>query len=376
MRGFGALSGARIIALIIKETLAVWRDPKGRAVLIVPPLLQLILFSYAATLEVRNVSVAVLNLDHGRWGHELVARIEGTPTLAHVHHLSGRGEIAPLVNQQKVLAAVTIDADFSRRIEAGLPGKVQVILDGRRSNAAQIVNGYIAAIAQGLDAEIAGRAGRKATEDAVVGRNWFNPNLEYVWFTVPSLVGIIALLVAMTVTALSVARERELGTFEQLLVSPLRPGEILIGKMTPPFVIGMVHATLFIMAAVFIFGVPLTGSLLLFYPSLMVYLAAVAGIGLFISSLSGTQQQAMLGAFVFAAPAILLSGFAAPIENMPDWLQALTWVNPLRHFLVVVLGIFLRDMSAVDVLLNTLPLIPIGAITLGTATWLFRRRLQ
>ena len=186
----------------------------------------------------------------------------------------------------------------------------------------------------------------------------------------------ISLLIGVILTALSVARERELGTFDQLMVSPLRTHEILIGKTVPPLMIGLVHATVYVLAALFVFEVPLRGSLLLLYPSLIVYLAAVIGIGLFISSLSTTQQQAILGAFLFAAPAILLSGFATPIENMPAWLQPLTMVNPLRHFLVVVKGVFLKGLPASEVLLNTAPLILIALVTLTAAAWLFRRRIE
>lgn len=365
----------RLKALIVKELLAVWLDPKGRAILIVPPVLQLLLFSFAATLEVRNVHLAVVNQDSGRWGHELVARFEGAQTFSRLYHLDSVQQIKPLIDRQTVLGAVHIGPEFSRRIEAGRPADVQIILDGRRSNAAQILNGYIGAMILELNRDLEQRAGQPPPQSTLVARNWFNPNLEYIWFTVPCLVGMIALLVSMTVTALSVARERELGTFEQLLVSPLRPREILLGKTIPPLLIGLVHGTLYIIIAVVAFRIPLAGSLFLLYPSLVIYLAAVVGVGLFISSLSNTQQQAMLGGFIFAAPAILLSGFAAPVENMPDWLQTLTLINPLRHFLVVVLGIFLRDMPADDVLWNTLPLIPIAAVTLTAAAWLFRRRM-
>src|SRR5262245_29029973 len=208
-----------------------------------------------------------------------------------------------------------------------------------------------------------------------VVRHWFNPNLDYVWYTVPSLIAVISLLIGVILTALSVARERELGTFDQLMVSPLRTHEILIGKTVPPLMIGLVHATVYVLAALFVFEVPLRGSLLLLYPSLIVYLAAVIGVGLFISSLSTTQQQAILGAFLFAAPAILLSGFATPIENMPAWLQPLTMVNPLRHFLVVVKGVFLKGLPASEILRNTIPLIVIALVTLTAAAWLFRRRI-
>ena len=210
----------------------------------------------------------------------------------------------------------------------------------------------------------------------MVPRNWFNPNLIFQWFMVPNLIASIALLIGLVVTALSIARERELGTFDQLMVSPLRTHEILLGKLIPPMMIGVFHITLYVVAAVFIFGVPLRGSLLLLYGSALVYLAAVTGVGLFISAMSMTQQQAILGGFLFMVPAILLSGFATPIENMPDWLQPVTLLNPLRYFLVIVKGVLLKDIPAGEVLHNTVPLGLIAVVTLGAAAWLFRRRLE
>lgn len=365
----------RLRALIVKELLAVWRDPKSRAVLIGPPLAQLIIFAFAATLEVTNVNIAVLNRDSGYWGQRLVERIEASPTFRHVIRVRGVPQIRPLVDDEKVLGAIQIGPEFSRRIAAGEPADVQIVLDGRRSNAAQIVEGYVTRIVASLQAEAAARHGEATKTGGLVTRNWFNPNLRYRWFTVPSLIGIITLLMGMTVTALSVARERELGTFDQLLVSPMRPFEILLGKTVPPLLIGLGHGTLFIVVAVTLFDVPLNGSLLLLYPSLVIFLAAVIGIGLFISSLAQTQQQAVLGAFVFAAPAIMLSGFAAPVENMPNWLQILTLADPLRHFEVIVLGVFLRDMSAAAVWDNTWPLVVIATFTLAASSWLFRRRM-
>jgi ABC-2 type transport system permease protein len=365
----------RLKALIIKELLAVLRDPKGRMILIGPPILQLFVFSYAATLEVRNVDVMALNRDAGRWGYELVQRLDGAPTFRRIEHTQSTAALHDAINRQRVIAAIHIGPTFSRDIEAGRSADVQIILDGRRSNASQIVGGYLSQIIASVAAETP--AGRQAAPSSVtvIPRNWFNPNLIYQWFMVPSLVANIALLIGLVVTALSVARERELGTFDQLMVSPLRTHEILIGKLAAPMLIGLFHVSVYITAAVFFFGVPLRGSLILLYGSAIFYLASVVGLGLFISSLSKTQQQAILGAFLFMVPATLLSGFATPIENMPEWLQPLTLINPLRYFLVIVKGVFLKDLPLSEIASNTLPLAIIAAFTLGTAAWLFRRRL-
>jgi drug efflux transport system permease protein len=365
----------RIIALVIKELLAILRDPRGRMVIIVPPILQLVVFSYAATLEVKNADIAILNRDNGKWGYELIQRIDGAPTFRKLIRAQDDDSVHELIERQTVIAALQIGPAFSRDIAAGRSGDVQIILDGRRSNAAQIVSAYLSQIIASLADDFASPR-QKASGISIVPRYWFNPNLTFVWFTVPSLVAIIALLIGLVVTALSVARERELGTFDQLMVSPLRTHEILIGKLTPPMMIGLVHITLYVLAAIFLFGIPLRGSLFLLYGSAIFYLASVVGIGLFISSLSMTQQQAILGAFVFVVPAVLLSGFATPIENMPDWLQPVTYANPLRYFLIVVKGVFLKDIPLSEVVHNTIPLALIALCTLSAAAWLFRSRLE
>ena len=196
------------------------------------------------------------------------------------------------------------------------------------------------------------------------------------WYTVPSLICILSTIISLILTALSVAREREMGTFEQLLVSPLQPIEILVGKALPALFLALCSASLLLAIAIFVFQIPFQGSLALLYGAMVIFLMAIIGIGLFISSLSMTQQQAILGAFVFMPPAVILSGFATPIENMPGWLQSFTVVNPLRWFLVIVRGIFLKDMPPADVLANTLPMVAIAMVTLTAATWLFKRRME
>jgi len=366
----------RVLALIVKEVLTLLRDPKGRIILIMPPLLQLMVFAFAATLEVKNVTLAVYNQDPGRHGHEIVQRLEGSPTFSRILYLRHEGEIAPVIDGQQAMAVVRIPQRFSRDIEAGEPARLQVILDGRRSNAAQIVSGYIAMLVRGYGEQILRERGADPPPAVVVERNWFNANLLYLWFTVPSLVAILSMLTTLIITSLSVARERELGTFDQLLVSPLTPLEILVGKTVPAIVIGLAMGCLIWAVAVFVFGIPFTGSAPLLLFALAVFVTSIVGMGLFISSLSKTQQQAILGAFLFMVPAVTLSGYAAPVENMPPWLQAATWVNPLKHFLITVKGLFLKDMPWVEVWANTWPLLVIGLVTLSVAGWMFTRRLE
>ncbi|MSO71862.1 MAG: ABC transporter permease [Alphaproteobacteria bacterium] len=369
----------RILALIRKELLAILRDPRGRMVLIAPPIAQLVIFSFAATLEVTNADIAVLNQDSGRWSAEFLQRLGVGKSFDEVIVVRTPGAVRALIDARRVLAAVEIGPSFSRDLEAGRGATILIIADGRRSNAAQIAVGYLSQIAGTLGAEIAQASPERAAAPPaarIAATNWFNPNLNYRWFTVPSLVAVIALLVGLVVTALSVARERELGTFDQLMVSPLTPFEIMIGKTVPPLLIGHVHATIYILVAVFLFGVPFRGSLALLYLGLCLFLVAVIGVGLFLSAISQTQQQAILGAFLFMAPAIILSGFATPIENMPEWLQTLTYINPLRHFLVIVRGSFLKALPIAEVLVHLGMMAVIAAVTLGAATVLFRKRLE
>jgi ABC-2 type transport system permease protein len=209
----------------------------------------------------------------------------------------------------------------------------------------------------------------------VVERTWFNPNLDYIWFTLPSLAVMITLQICLNVTAMSVAREREMGTFEQLLVSPIRPLEIMVGKSIPALILALIEVTIFILITVFVFRIPFHGSVPFLYLSLTVFIIAMIGIGLSISSIAVTQQQAMLGIMTTLLPATLLSGYAAPIDNMPDWLQPLTYANPLRYIMVVMKGVFLKDMPPMEILNNTWQMAIIAVFTLTLATWLFRRRL-
>lgn len=365
----------RVLALIQKEFLTLFRDPKGRVVLIMPPLLQLLVFAFAATLEVKNVHLAVLNEDLGSHGSEIVQRLVGSTTFTDIEFAENGNSIRALVDRQRVIAAIHIPQEFSRNLERGSPAQMQVILDGRRSNAAQIVRGYITQIANAYGKELQVQLGRETIPVVVTERNWFNENLLYLWFAVPSLVAVLALLVTVIVTSLSVARERELGTFEQLLVSPLMPYEILVGKTVPAIVIGMVEGGIIALAAVFVFGIPFTGSIALLLMSLFAFVMSIVGAGLFISSISKTQQQAMLGAFVFLVPVITLSGYASPIDNMPQWLRAVNEINPLMHFLITVKGVFLKDMPAHEVWANSWPLLVIGTVTLLVSSWFFARRL-
>jgi ABC-2 type transport system permease protein len=366
----------RVRTLIVKELLAVWRDPKSRFILLGPPVIEMLIFAYAATQEVKNVDIGVYNRDMGIYARDLVARFEGSSNFRQVVQLQAEPQVETTIDSRRVLLVVQILDDFSRELAAGRPASVQLILDGRSPNASQILAGYAEQIIDSYNKELATARSSPVPASAVVARVWFNPNLEALWSTVPGLVAILVALEGLMVTGLSVARERELGTFEQLLVSPLSPGEIVVGKTVPALIIGLAEGLLMVTVAVFYFHIPLTGSLSLLFVATCAFLMAILGIGLFISSAARTQQQAILGTFSCLVPMILLSGFASPVENMPDWLQTITLANPVRHFMVIVKGVFLKAMPAHDVLDNLWPLLIISLGTFSAATWLFRRKAE
>lgn len=371
----------RLRAQVVKEMLSILRDPRSRMVVLVPPLVQLLLFSFAATLEVRNVDIAVHDQDMGRWSHELVARLDGAGFVSNVRPVTGSFQARALIDRGEVIAALEIPADFSRTIAAGGTGRVQVLVDGRRSNAGQIVVGYLTMVAADVGGEVE-RAGSAATAaDAVPAspvavRNWFNPNLVYQWFIVPGLAGILAFFSALMLTALSIARARELGTFDQLLVSPASTLEIIVSKSLPALAIGTVLALLMVGAGAVLFGIPFAGSFWLLLAGLVLFILSVVGIGLMVSAVSATQQQAILGAFAIGVPAVLMSGFATPVENMPVALQWLAQAIPLTHFLEIVHGSVLRATPAADLLASLWPLALIALVTLSMAVVFVRGRLQ
>lgn len=366
----------RIAALVVKEILAVLKDRKSRIMLTVPPFIQLLIFGFAVTLDVKNVPIGILNRDSGEKATELVQRFHGSPTFSHIVYLDSIEEIIPFLDNQYGVMVLSIDEQFSRNLDAGKQANIQLILDGRKSNSAQIIAGYTSQIVDRFNKETSTRVGINQQQSEIYPRNWYNPNLLYYWYTVPSLIGTLTLLAGITVTALSVAREREMGTFDQLLVSPLRPIEIVIGKTIPAIIIGLIEGSFILFSGIWIFDIPFRGSFLLLYFSLFVFVSSIVGIGLFISSISKTQQQAILGIFIAMPPSVSLSGFATPVENMPVWLQYATLIIPLRYMLVITKGIFLKAMPASDVLSNTWPMALIAIFTFSIATWFFSRRLQ
>ncbi|MFQ5642615.1 MAG: ABC transporter permease [Thiogranum sp.] len=366
----------RIVALAVKELLAILRDSQSRMVLIGPPIAQLIIFGYAATYDLNDIPVAVYNEDRSLPSRELVARVTGSPHFRLVASLEHDAQVAPLIDNKDVLMVLHLGQHFSRDLKRGRSTPVQLLIDGRNSNTALLALGYMRVIFTDFNIDWSRRQGLPGPPATLQVRPWYNENLLSRWFIVPGIIGLLTLVVTTIVTGLSVAREREAGTFDQLLVTPLRPVEILIGKSVPGILIGLVEGTFILLVAVYWFDIPLRGSPGALYLGMFLFLLSAVGVGLMISSLAVTQQQGILGAFLFLVPAVILSGFATPVSNMPELVQQLTVINPLRYFLVILRGVFLEGDSYTLLFDQYWPMAVIAVVTLIIAGWLFRHRVN
>ncbi len=364
----------RVLTLIMKELRSLLRDPQTRIILVAPVLFQVLLFPFAATLEVTNAAIAVYSEDNGPASVELTQRFARAKAFSHLLLLKNPQAMNSIIENQQALVLVRFPSDFSRRLLSGEQGALQVILDGRNSNSAQIAANYIQQITREYQLELMGQRPLRNNSQVVI-RNWYNPNLDYKWFVIPSLIAMIATIGVLTVTSLSITREREQGTLEQLLVSPLNTWHIFIGKAVPALIIAILQATLVLLIGIFCYLIPFAGSLALLYFSLVIYGVSLVGVGLLISSFCMTQQQAFIGVFIFMMPAILLSGYVSPVENMPVWLQKLTWINPIRHFTDIAKALYLKDAGLSIIWPSLWPQLLVTVITGGVAYVMFKKKV-
>ena len=366
----------RLQAAIIKEIRSYARDPATRRLVVGAPLLQVALFSLAASLDVRNIDVAVHDQDAGRWSHELIARIDGAAFTDEIISAHSLAELNDLIVQRRALVGVHIAAGFSRKLTADKTAQVQLLVDGRRANAGQVATNYFGVIAEELNIELLASEGQAGRMPQTRLRHWFNPNLNYRWFMVVNICAAITMLLTLVTTALSIAREREMGTFDQLLVAPLNSFEIIIAKSVPGLMAGGVACALVGLLAILGFGVPFTGSLPTYLCCTLLFLLSVVGFGLVISSFCQTQQQAVLGTFFGAIPFVITGGFLTPVENMPAWLQLVAELNPFKHYLQAVQGSFFRAQTLTQLWASMWPLMLIAVATLSCATQVVRHSLR
>ncbi len=382
----------RVRVLIRKEFYQTFRDPRTRVILFVPPLIQLIVFGFAVNLDVENAKIAWMDLDQTPASRDLLAAFQGSRYFRITATLQNNREIQNLMDHGRVEAVVRVLPGFSRDVKRGNTALVQILVDGTNSNTAAIVSSYATQIvaAFGNKALEAQQRPLLSSSSADPGsplppvipvltaqsRVWFNPSLKSRVYFVPGVIAVVIGLVTMMLTAMSIVREREIGTMEQLMVTPIRPFELILGKLLPFAIVGIIDAAIVAIAALLIFGIPLRGSLLLLFGCTVLYLLSTLGVGLFISTISYTQQQAMMSSFFFFIPAMLLSGFAFPIRNMPVAVQYLTYLNPIRYFIQIVRNIFLKGVGMESLWQEIAALVVFGIMILGLSVLRFQKRLD
>jgi ABC-2 type transport system permease protein len=373
----------RIWQLIVKEFIQVLRDPRARFSLIAPPIVQMLIFGYAASFEVRHITTAVVDLDHSQESRELVSRFWTSEYFDITRNLGGTGQIVNLIDRRKVALVIHIMPGFAENLRKGQTASVQVILDGTDSNTALVALGYVNSIAQRFSQQyLADRIMRSMPEVArvpsveLVQRPWFNPDLDSTWFFVPGTIGALTLTLVMTMTAFAIVREREIGTLEQIMVTPVSSAELIAGKTVPYLLIGLIQLVIVALLAVFWFQVPFHGSLLVLMVGSLLFIFSVLATGLLISTVSATQQQAMVTSFFFIMPAITLSGFSFPISSMPMFLQWLTYVDPLRYYEVLLRDSFLKGNGIAILWPQMLAMAILGGVLITFASVRFHKTLD
>jgi ABC-2 type transport system permease protein len=332
---------ARLKQMLIKEFIQVFRDKRTRFVLFGPPIIQMLVFGYAATFEIHHVPTVVLDLDHSQESRELISRFSSSPYFDVQRQLTDYRQIGDLIDQGKATVGLEINAGFAQNLRKGQTAPLQVIVDATNSNSALIASGYITQIALGFAQDyqqdriyrISPQMVERMPSVQLEQRPWYNPDLRSRWFFVPGIIGSLTLVLVVTLTAFAVVREREIGTLEQIMVTPIRPAEFILGKTLPFFLIGLFDVSLIATVGTMWFQIPFRGHILVLFAGAILFLLCMLGVGLLISTVSSTQQQAMVTAFFFIMPAITFSGFGFPISTMPQWLQYLTYLSPLRYFL-------------------------------------------
>ena len=365
----------RIVALIRKELLAMLKDPRGRAVLFVPPALQCLVFGYVVNYDLNRVAYAAYDRDHSAASSELLASLDGSGVFYRVANLDRMAQVKNIIDDRRVLLVVQIDQDFERRLLAGESATIQVIADARNSNTAGTALNYVGTIVDAFNSNWWSTHGGGGPPINVTTRAWYNSNLETRRSILPSLVGTLTLAEILLMTAMSIAREKEEGTFDQLLVTPFRPGEIMTGKALPSLLVGLSQSTVILLVAQLWFRIPFAGSFVTLYVGLTLFLFAACGIGLLVSSLVATMQQALLVSFMVAMPFTLLSGLFTSLSSMPEALQYLSLINPLRYMIDISRRVYLEGVGLDRLTFDLWPLALTALLSLSIGAWAFRRQL-
>lgn len=354
-----------------------------RITLVFPPIFQLIIFGYAANLDVKHIHTAFRDLDQSVDSRELIARFRSTKYFDIIAFPQTPKEIEGLIQKGDIMLSIEIPSGFSKKLKKGDTATVQILLDGTESNTAMIALGYVSRIlseySTGVMVKRLNREGVVDFEEAGVElehRTWFNPNFESRFFFIPGVIAQIAFLIPIILTAQAIVRERELGTLEQIMVTPIRSWELMVGKTLPFALIGLFDVIMIALIGVFWFEVPFRGNPLILLLGNVLFLMSSVGIGLFISTISSTQQQAQISTFFFSMPAFILSGFVFPLENLPQWLQYITYINPLRYFLTIIRGVFLKGIGLDILWPQMLAMAVLGGLMIFLSSLRFQKRLK
>ena len=374
----------RMKQMIIKEFIQVFRDKRTRFILIGPPIVQMLIFGYAATYEIHHVPTVVVDLDHSEESRELISRFTSSPYFDVRRQLTDSRQLGDLIERGDATVGLEIHAGFAQSLRKGQTAPLQVIVDATNSNTALIASGYISQIALGFAQayqrdrifRIAPQLMEVMPTVELAPRPWYNPELRSRWFFIPGIIGSLTLVLVITLTAFGVVREREIGTLEQIMVTPIRPAEFILSKTLPFFLIGLFDVSLIAVVGSLWFQVPFRGHVSVLFTGAVLFLLCMLGAGLLISTVSATQQQAMVTAFFFIMPAVTFSGFGFPISTMPHWLQYMTYALPLRYFLIVLRGTYLKGVG-MDVLWPQMAaMAALGVGLLGVAILRFRKSLD
>jgi ABC-2 type transport system permease protein len=369
----------RVLHLIKKELLELKRDPRLFSVVIIAPIVQLNVLGYAATTDVKDIPIAIVDADRSSASRELVQRFESSSNFKIVAMPGSTSEIDPYLDRGEAWMAISIPPDFGRKVEAAGQTTIQVVADGTDSNSTGVAMGYAQTLIGGYVQDLVAKAAPGAPVTGLVQpeiRVWFNARLESRYFMIPGIVALLLLVITTNLSAMAIVREKEIGTLEQLSVTPLARWELIAGKLLPYAFIGIIDVILVLIVSIYWFQVPMRGSLVLLFGMCLIYLLSTLGLGLFVSTVSKTQQQAMMTAiFFFLTPMMYLSGFVFPIENMPQWIQTLTYLIPLRYFLIIVRGIFLKGIGLEILWPQALALLAWGLTVLTLATLRSSKRL-
>jgi ABC-2 type transport system permease protein len=360
----------RVFEMVRKEFRQIFRDPRMRRVIFVAPMIQLIVFGYAVSTDIRNTSTIVVDHDRTQRSRELIEAFTASGYFRIVEASAEPRDVVAALDHGRAIVGVVIPRGFTADVEGEAGADVQILIDGTNSNTALLARGYAERIVQQFGARIAGADASQTV--ALDERAWFNPDLASRNYNVPAVIGVIIMLVSLLLTALAVVREREIGTLEQLQVSPLTPGELIAGKTIPFGLIGLADLTFITIVALLWFNVPFRGALPLLFGASVLYLLPALGAGLLISTISNTQQEAFMATFLLFMPTILLSGFMFPVSSMPEVFQWVTLLNPLRHYLEIIRGVFLKGTGLVELWQQHLALLLMGPLVLWFAARRFR----